>query len=697
MTGNVSAKHGRNDPCPCGSGKKYKHCCMQGKAVADVARQVQLALGYHRSGKMQEAEKAYHEALKLDPNNVDAMHLLGVLSSHTGRHDAAAEWIGKAIAISPSVPALYLNLGNVYQAQGKLDQAIESFSRALELKPDFAEAHLNLGNAYQTRRNYTAAIAHYEKALALKPEHPDALLSLGNVLQAEHRWNEAVDCYSRSLTRRPDSPEAHYNLGNVLNKLGHFKDAASCFQRALELNPDLVEAQMNLGGVFMAQGRLEEAVGHYEQAVQMNRAYALARSNALLATQYASHLSPEEIFARHRAFGIDFEGAMPHFPLHPNTRKPKRKIKIGYVSPDFRQHSVAYFAETVLARHNHTLFEVYGYYNHHIEDGITERFKGYCDHWLNINQMGDADVAQRIRDDGIDILVDLAGHTGQNRLPVFALKPAPVQVTWLGHPNTTGLKSMDYRITDSYAEPVGMTELLNTETLWRMPDVFCCYTPCAANPERRSDAALAVQPTPMLRNGYVTFGCFNNIAKVSPQTVALWSRLMKSVPGSRLMLEAWWLDSPELQEQIYARFAMHGIEAERLVMKPRTPEQQYVLYHEVDVALDPFPCSGGTTTFDGLWMGVPLVTLAGRTFVSRMGVSLLSNMGLSDLAAASEDAYVEKAQRLIADPEALNALRLGMREKMERSPLMDAPLFVKNMEKAYRAMWKKWCEDEPEV
>ena len=345
----------------------------------------------------------------------------------------------------------------------------------------------------------------------------------------------------------------------------------------------------------------------------------------------------------------------------------------------------------MIARHDRERFEVFGYYSHNIEDEVTARFRRYCDHWRNVDKLADDRVADLIREDGIDILVDLAGHTGRNRLPVFARKPAPVQVTWLGHPNTTGMKAMDYRITDAFAEPEGMTEHLNAETLWRLPEIFCCYTPCASKPERLGSAELEPKPTPALDKGYVTFGSFNNIAKLSPPVVALWARVLHAVPGSRLMLEAHMLDKPLMQDQIRSRFAAHGIGPERLILLPRKQEQQYVLYHEIDIALDPFPCVGGATSFDSLWMGVPLVTLAGRSFVSRMGVSLLSNLGLDELVAADEDAYVEIAAALAHDLERLKGIRQGMRKRMEASPLMDAERFARHMEAAYREMWRRWC------
>jgi predicted O-linked N-acetylglucosamine transferase (SPINDLY family) len=358
------------------------------------------------------------------------------------------------------------------------------------------------------------------------------------------------------------------------------------------------------------------------------------------------------------------------------------------VSGDFKAHAVAYFAEAVLTHHDRHAFELYGYSNTATEDAVTQRLQGLFDHWRSIRTLDDDQAADLIAKDGIDILIDLSGHTADNRLLVFARKPAPIQISWLGYPNTTGLRAMNYRLTDGYAEPAGMTEQYNVETLWRLPDVFCCYTPCINNPERRHSPELNVHATPALKNGYVTFGSFNNLAKMSPPVVALWARLLQTLPGARLMLEAAGLDTDLLRKQVIDQFTSHGIQMDQLILRGRTPAQQYVLYNEVDIALDPFPCNGGTTSFDTLWMGVPLITLAGQTFVSRMGVSLLSNLGLTDLIAQTEDQYIEIALDLATNIERLNALRQSLRPRMETSPLMDQPRFVRNLETALRDMFE---------
>lgn len=797
----------RNDPCPCGSGKRYKQCCGSVQAagpqnvspvdVESLSQIQEMGLQHFNAARYLQAEALYNKVLQADPENADALHVLGVIKNRTGRPAEAAELISKAIAINPQVSVYYLNLGNAFLELQRLDDAVTQYRKAISVRPDLAEAYLNLGFVFGEQGRQEEALFNLEKSVALKPGLAEAHYNLGHLLQTMGRTEDAISSYEHTLALdsshvnallnlgvlwqeggtpersleyfdralaiqpdfamayynrgksyeklgrlpdaamsiekalvydpnmanayhdlgvmlhnkekdeqakvllerakalAPDDPDVHYNLGNVLYGLGQFKNALTSYRRALELKPDLAVAQMNLAGTFMALALMDEAVTHFERALLLDHEMEGVHSNGLLALQYASGFTPQEIFDKHRAFGLRNESVLAGAICpHGNVPDPARKLKIGFVSPDFRNHSVAYFMEPVLAHLDHGQFELFAYYSHEDEDVVTQRFRSYCEHWLNIEKMSDDEVAERIRQDGIDVLVDVAGHTGGNRLLVFARKPAPVQVTWLGHPNTTGLKSMDYRITDAYAEPSGMTENLNTETLWRMPEVFCCYTPCAAKPERRAEAALAVKPPPMLQNGYATFGCFNNIAKVSPPTIALWARVLHAIPGSKLMLEAHKLEVSDLQEEIMGRFAAHGIGLERLILKGRVPAQQYVLYHEVDVALDPFPCSGGTTTFDALWMGVPVVTLAGQTFVSRMGVSLLSNLGLGNLVAETEDGYVETVRRLVSDPQALNAMRLGQREKMERSPLMDAPRFVKNMETAFRGMWRKWCEQQ---
>ncbi|MGH6742302.1 MAG: hypothetical protein ACREDY_25290, partial [Bradyrhizobium sp.] len=375
-----------------------------------------------------------------------------------------------------------------------------------------------------------------------------------------------------------------------------------------------------------------------------------------------------------------------HLRTRPFVRDaaPERRLRIGYVSPDFREHAVNYFFEPLLRLHDRSRFEVFGYYNALYEDGVTKRLRQSFDHWRNITSLSDDKAADMIEADKIDILIDLAGHTGYNRLLTFARKPAPVQVTWLGYPATTGVKAIDYRISDPYTEPPGMTEHLNVETLWRLPEFFCCYQADAKNPA-------VIDHPPSGDNGYITFGCFNNFAKVTDPVLAAWARIMERVPDSRLLLEIVGLEAQQFRAAVEERLQRLGLPLERVILEARRKSNQFVLYNKIDIALDPFPCVGGTTSMDTVWMGVPFVTLAGRHFLSRVGVTVLSNAGMPELITNTVDDYVDLAVRLATDRDWLRRLRHNMRDRVVNSPLMNQEVFARAMEDAYRGMWCKWC------
>ena len=374
-------------------------------------------------------------------------------------------------------------------------------------------------------------------------------------------------------------------------------------------------------------------------------------------------------------------------PSLANVPDPKRKLRIGFVSADLRDHAVAYFVEPVWQELDRERFEIYAYYSHFATDHVTRRLKQLVTRWRGVAAMSDEVLRQQIRDDQVDILVDLSGHTAGNRLPVFARRAAPVQFGWLGHPATTGVKQMDYLLTNAYAEPVGMTEHLSSETLWRLPESYCVYRPGQNSPE-------VVDVAPCVERGYITFGCFNNLAKVTEDVIRVWSRILLAVPDSRLMLEWTTFSDPALCAEFASRFARYGVGRERLELVPRRKENQYKLYNQIDIALDPFPCNGGTTGFDTIWMGVPYITLAGHHLMSRMGVMILSNVGLASLIAENEDDYVGLAVKLAQDRDRLFELRHGLRDKMLTSPLMDAPRFARHFEAALTGMWQQWCEQQ---
>jgi predicted O-linked N-acetylglucosamine transferase (SPINDLY family) len=429
----------------------------------------------------------------------------------------------------------------------------------------------------------------------------------------------------------------------------------------------------------------DEAIAQARKALALVPDYLNAYQVLLLAMQYSASVTPEQMYAAHVCFGEQFEAPLRSaWQAHANSCEPSKRLKIGYVSPDFRKHAVAYFIEPILAQHDRTQVEVFCYHNDTQIDAVTERLQNLADKWIPCKHFSDEQLAERIRADGIDILIDLAGHTGGNRLLTFARKPAPVQVTYLGYPATTGLTAIDYRLTDGYAEPVGMTEALNTETLWRLPDIFCCYRAHDNSPD-------VIDHPPLHDNGFVTFGCFNNFSKLTEPVLKLWEKILQRVPNAKLMLEIAGLDVPAFRAEVDARLASFGLPADRLLLIPRHPQNQYKLYNRIDIALDPFPCNGGTTSLDTLWMGVPFVTLAGRHFTSRMGVTILANAGLQELVTNNEDDYVELAAELATDIPRLTALRDGLRERVQAGPLMDAPRFTRQLEQSYRTMWATWC------
>jgi predicted O-linked N-acetylglucosamine transferase (SPINDLY family) len=438
------------------------------------------------------------------------------------------------------------------------------------------------------------------------------------------------------------------------------------------------------GGALYGQGRIDEAVRASLRAVEMRGDMSLTFSNALLMANYVSGLSPEVLVARHREFDERY-GAVERYAGHGNEVDAERRLRVGYVSADFRRHSVAYFIEPVLGAHDRERFEVYGYCNHALEDEVTARLRARADGWVNCVRLSDEELAQRIRADRIDILVDLTGHTAGNRLLMFARKPAPVQVTYLGYPTSTGLSAIDYRLTDWEVDPPGY-EAYNAERPVRLEHSYYCYRPLETSPP--------VSALPARQAGHITFASFNNFAKASPATQELWARVLEAVPGSRLLLKAKSLEDAGVRASVLERLTRLGVEPARVELRGWEGEVggQLVLYGRVDIGLDTHPYNGGTTTCEALWMGVPVVTLAGDTHASRMGASLLKVAGLSQLVARSAEQYVRIAQELAQDLDALERLRSGMRERLRGSALLDEHGFTRRLEAAYRQMWRNWCE-----
>lgn len=587
----------------------------------------------------------------------------------------------RAAALNPRDAESWHRLAAAYLDAGRIDEAARCCRRVLEIEPRHAKAHANLGAVLQRRGADEDAARYYRESIAADPMLAPPRFSLAVLLLAAGRRDEAIEEMRRAVALDPGRAEWHAILGEACFDAERLRDARSSLETALRLAPDSADAHDQLGCCLLESGDAPGAVAHFRRALQIAPARETASSNLLFALNYLSEAAPETIFAEHSAWGQRVSRDDPD-RAHANDPDPERSLRIGYVSPDLRDHALAYFIEPVLARHERTRFEVVCYSDAAREDGVTARLRGHAALWRESGNLDADALAQRIRDDRIDILVDLAGHSvGGKRMPVFARKPAPLQASWLGYLNSTGLPAMDYRITDAHACPPGW-ERYHTERLLRLPDSQWCYAAAADAP--------AVGPLPAAREVAVTFGSLHNLAKLSPRVIALWGRLLRQVPGSRLLMLA--PGREQSSAQLTAQFAGHGIDASRLEFTARLPIADYLeLHNRIDINLDAFPYTGGTTTCHSLWMGVPVVTLRGATVVSRGGASLLNSVGLPELVADSEAQYLEIAEQLARDLQRLAQLRSGLRQRIAQSPLMDAARFTANLESAYRGIWRRWC------
>lgn len=596
----------------------------------------------------------------------------GLRTSSTGKGHASraplSELLGRALALQqqgefaeaerlyrsilreqPEQPAALHLLGHVLTLQGKTGEAVTVLARAEALMPHDADVSFNLARALQQEGRLAAAERALRSAVAARPDFVAAWLSLAAVMNEADRLDEAEDCFCCALELEPSFAEAHYNYGNLLHREGRVADAIAHFRTAVDLRPDFVRAHSNL-------------------------VYAL---------NFSSEFSCEEIFHEHR------EWARRHAePLtasarpHANPRTTGRPLRIGYVSANFRDHAVTYFFEGTLVHHDPKRFSVHCYSDVERPDAHTERLRRAAGVWRDIAGCDDDEVAELVRRDKIDILIDLTGHTDNHRLLTFARKPAPVQVTWNGYANTTGMSAIDYRITDALADPPGMTEHLHSEKLVRLPEIYMAFTPPAASPD--------VSAAPVVNSGHVTLGSMNALSKVTPQVIAVWSAILRALPGARLLMCT--VPAGRTSDRVIGEFARHGVDRARLELLHKLPFQPFLAAHSrVDLALDPFPFSGTTTTCQTLWMGVPVITLAGKSHVSRVGVTMLSSVGLEQCIAADENDYAKKAVALASNASRLREMRAGLRERMRSSPLTDAARLTRFLEDAYRKMWEDYC------
>lgn len=666
---------------------------------AGAEQAVRAALGYRpnspelicmlgdallRQRRAEDALTAYRHAVTGSPRLVFPYIRLGEALRMLRRFDESISVLRTAAGVDANSPEVQHALGVSLAESGKADEAETAFRQAIRVQPKYISGYGSLGRLLHFQRRFAEAEQVYRDALKEQANHPLVHLSLGHLMLDQNRRADAEAEYRAAIAADPRFVPAVVSLSSLLVVGNRFMEAIGAANHAVQVAPNSADALQALGTGLHAIGQAREAVKRLSRAWQLGGNPATG-SNLLQALNYVEDAAPREVLEAHEGWARRHaDPVSPQFE-HNNSRETGRKLKIGYVSPDFRAHAVSYFIESILASHDREQFDVYCYASVSAPDEVTERLKSRVGHWVDISRMNDVQAARQIHADGIDILVDLAGHTNGNRLGIFTARPAPVQVTYLGYPNTTGMAAMGYRITDAHADPVGTAEQFSSEKLVRLPRTAWCYRP----PEDAPD----VGELPAAKNGFVTFGSFNRLAKLSAKTLECWCKTLAAVPGSKLLFKSGGLNEPATENAVRDAFKRQGIDGDRLVLVgfDATPREHLERYNQIDIALDCFPYHGTTTTCEAMWMGVPSVVLVGQTHVSRVGLSLLANVGLPEFATDSVEKYVGAAAAAAGDVAKLAELRRGMRDRLRGSPIMDAAGFTRELESVYREMWSSWC------
>ncbi|MGA2229869.1 MAG: tetratricopeptide repeat protein [Tepidisphaeraceae bacterium] len=637
------------------------------------------ASALQKRGRLDEAISAYRQAIALRPDLAESLCNLGNALQDKGEVEEAIDCYRRAVAARPDFAEAHNNLGNALAGLGEFDQAYAAFNRAIALVPNRFEVLVNFGSALRKGGRIDDAITCLTQAVALHPRDGAILVALASMLFSRMRMDEAAAAYSQAIALDPNNAEAHNDLGVVRLKQGRFPEAEAAFSRALALRPDNAEIHANLAAVMQANGRLSDAIAYYDRSLAL-APNAIVASNRLLAIQLHPDFDAPAVLREHRQWNDAYAKTLRHaLPPLENDRSPDRRLRIGYLSGDFRQHQVGWNLLPLLANHDHENFEIFAFAAVARPDSLTEKLKSHCDAWRSILTLDDQAAAELIRTNGIDILIDLAGHTNRNRILIFARKPAPVQASWLGYAGTTGLEAMDYRISDPFLDPPDSDVSCYSEQTVRLPHTFWCYQPGGTAPE--------IAP-PRAAGAAVTFGCLTNFSKVAPAALELWAKVMGEISSSRLLLNC--PDGPP-RENIRRRLSELGISADRVEFVARQPWEGYMAtYRRIDILLDPLPYGGGVTTCDALWMGVPVVTLRGQTTQGRGGASILGNLGLPELVAANAEHYVRIAVELAKDDARRAELRGTLRKRMADSPLMNAGEFARDMENLYRDIWRRF-------
>lgn len=655
-----------------------------------VERAFDLALTQHRAGQLKAAEQHYRKALKIEPRHAPALFWFGTLALETKRFDFAVDMLTRAAQLVPKEPGVQSNLGEALVAAGRAPESVAAFQRALALEPESAERHFNLALAYGYSGEQAGARAAFADACRLEPGNARFHLELAQSLRGAGELEPALAAARRSLELDPGHAFAHQICGSISSDLQRLDDAIESYRCALELEPKLPRVHADLGLALLGSGRVEEAVTSWELAVAADPSDVVSDSNRMFALMFHGGFDDGRIAAAGRAWAARHEAplaaALPSPSAAPVAQK---KLRVGYVCSVFREQALVCFIVPLVLERARDGYELYCYSGVTHGDAITEQLRASADVWRDVADLSDADLAELIRRDGIDVLVDMNMHMATSRLLAFARRPAPVQMSWGAYPGTTGLSSIDYRVTDRHLNPPGEPHVFVEQPLV-LPDTFWCYDPL--------DRSVEVGELPGLRSSSICFGNLNGVWKLNRETAALWARVLLQVPGSTLsLLSPGWQRGvagglAESEQRLLGFFEVAGVAPERVQFLPRAARKAYFEYYNgIDIGLDTLPYGGHTTSCDALWMGVPVVSLVGQTVVGRACLTLNANLGLPELVARSDAEFVETALALSRDLPALAGLRRGLRSRMQSSRLMDGARFARNMEAGYRAAWQRHC------
>ena len=686
---------------------------------------IESALQLQKTGKLREAEKLYRRVLQQQPDNADAWHLLGMALYSLGQLDESIECLQCTLTLTPNQPAVLANLGAVYRAADNLDEARRVLEQSVVFQPDSFKARTNLGAVYMEQGRAKEAESQLGFALSLNPEAVEAKMNLGNLWQKQERYREAEQIYRGLIQRQPNNALLFNNLGESLRQQGQMDDAITAMRRAVQLDPASVETRLHLarylgvadekeeaktqfdqlinsnpelskpfehlGRMLMNSGQLEQAESCFRSAIARDPSSHTAHGSLLYLLSSRGNLSHEELFEEHRRWG-QVHGSVSRINTNEQwtrvrDRNPDRKLRIGYVSPDLRDHVIAYYFKPVLQNCDRNNFEVFCYGEVYVPDEITEEFKTLSDHWRCTVGCTDKEVANMVYDDQIDILVDLAGHTGGNRLRAFAFKPAPVQVTWMGYPNTTGLEAIDYRLTCETLDPTG-EPTYHTEELFRLPGGAACFS--------RGDRRIPdISELPAKVPGAVTFGSLHRPEKIAEATLDLWAAVLAKCSNSKMIIYHTGFDRVAT-ERVMAGMCQRGVAKERFEINNGSSADYYLdIYEHIDIGLDAVPWAGGTTTLEAFLMGVPVIAHFGDNRSGRATASLVNWIGESSLIAKSIDQYCDIAWELSHDLPRLRSLRASLRDSMKET-VANAEKFTSELEASYRQMWQKWCTQAQE-